>query len=1002
MKRSAEELATLSRLLDEALDLPAQARAEWIEQLSGTNADLRPTLRRMLRLAPAQETADFPGFTHHIAAAVHGAISHADAQIPASGARIGPYQLIRELGRGGMGSVWLAERADGAFKRSVALKLPHVDWTGGTVERMARERDILAGLEHPNIARFYDAGVDERGRPFMALEYVEGLPIDVYCREHQLSVEERLRLVLDVAKAVTHAHSRLVVHRDLKPGNILVTPEGAVRLLDFGIAKLLEGESAADARLTQLAGRLLTPDFASPEQIKGESIGTATDVYSLAIITYELLTEARPYKLRRASLAELEQAIAEVDPLPASAAAIEPSRKRRLRGDLDAILNKAMKKNPAERYASMEAFAADLMRHLNGGAVLARPDRVAYRLRKFIGRNRLPLGAAAALFLTIIVGASVSLWQAQRARHQADQARLQADRADQVKRFALSLFDGASIESGGNQQTTARQLLVEARKRVDRELGEQPAMAVEMLSTIGAAYAGLGEQDLALEALREAVKRGDKTQGASHPLSLGARARMASALANAGEVNQAESFARTALAGLQDFPQADPVGLSIAWGVIGAAEFEHGRQTEGVKAFRMAVAVSDAYLPVSNKIDRVNNRVNLVNALQGSDDPTAFAEAERTYRLAREAYGDELAPMLLQARFFYARTMPPERISESIHELEATLVQMRQALGSSHFLVSEILQTLGESRPLIGDTRGAVTAMREYRVMEDALQGDKPTHARGFARLRLGMALLQDGHPHEAVAEMRPVPAMLLAALGPREAGIVDIARVRLALALAESGNIAEADTLVTSAQQLETSSVGNARDIASIASVRRMQGRYADSERLLGLALAQDQKKGTSLDVEGTRLRLAYTWLEAGKAAQALPVLQETWSKMRARHSIDSPPLANVSLALGRAQFAVNDAANAERSLRWAAEFWRRYDPANRTGGVVAAYLARVLEAKGDLTGAGAWRRRAAPLLNADPRAGDRQLLVAFDGQFALMWNRAQLQAIVLTTGGK
>ena len=293
MKRSAEELATLSRLLDEALDLPAQARAEWIEQLSGTNADLRPTLRRMLRLAPAQEIADFPGFTHHIAAAVNGAISHADVQIPASGAKIGPYLLIRELGRGGMGSVWLAERADGAFKRSVALKLPHVDWTGGTVERMARERDIVAGLEHTNIARFYDAGVDERGRPFMALEYVEGLHIDVYCREHRLSVEERLRLVLDVAKAVTHAHSRLVVHRDLKPGNILVTPEGAVRLLDFGIAKLLEGESAADARLTQLAGRLLTPDFASPEQIKGESIGTATDVYSLAIITYELLTEAR-------------------------------------------------------------------------------------------------------------------------------------------------------------------------------------------------------------------------------------------------------------------------------------------------------------------------------------------------------------------------------------------------------------------------------------------------------------------------------------------------------------------------------------------------------------------------------------------------------------------------------------------------------------------------------------------------------------------------------------
>ena len=301
MKRTAGEYAVLLALLDEVLDLDVAARGAWLDALPEPHAPLRSTLQRMLSETLAPQPAQGGGLQEQIAAVVQDAVAPPEAAELKPADHIGPYELVREIGRGGMGFVWLANRADGAFKRAVALKLPFATWAGRLSERMGRERDILAGLEHPNIARFYDAGVDGLGRPFMAMEYVEGQAIDVYCRERNLSIRERLLLLLDVAKAVAYAHSKLIVHRDLKPANMLVTATGAVRLLDFGIAKLIEGDTLQVSDETHFAGRLLTPDYASPEQIRGETIGTAADIYSLAVVTYELLTGARPYRLSQAA-----------------------------------------------------------------------------------------------------------------------------------------------------------------------------------------------------------------------------------------------------------------------------------------------------------------------------------------------------------------------------------------------------------------------------------------------------------------------------------------------------------------------------------------------------------------------------------------------------------------------------------------------------------------------------------------------------------------------------
>ena len=383
---------------------------------------------------------------------------------------------------------------------------------------MARERDILASLEHPNIARLYDAGTDAQGRPFLALEYVEGQPIDVYCREHGLGVRERVTLLLQVAQAVAFAHSRLVVHRDLKPSNVLVTADGQVRLLDFGIAKLLEGDRTQETQLTQLAGQALTLDYASPEQIRGEQIGTASDVYSLGVVSYELLAGAKPYKLKRGSAAELERAILEQDVLLASAIAREPSSRIQLRGDLDAILSKALKKDAAERYASVDAMAQDWRQFIAGQRVQARPDTLIYKAARLFRRYRseslgvlsvlavfavaLGAGATALIMAALSVGIGVAAWQARAALRRRDEALQALERQQQVQLFLNTLLTDAAR---GGESFTGRQLFQRCEALVEKEFGGGGHVPAAVLSMIGQTMTELGEAGEAIRLNERAV-----------------------------------------------------------------------------------------------------------------------------------------------------------------------------------------------------------------------------------------------------------------------------------------------------------------------------------------------------------------------------------------------------------------------------------------------------------------------------------------------------------------
>ena len=472
-----DRLRRLNALLESALALPGDQRDTWLRTLPPEQQTFVPLLSALL----ARASVETDTFLQRPVALSADDLPDGDLQPDQPGDEVGPYRLIRELGAGGMATVWLAERADGVLSRHVALKLPRTGWAMGLAQRMARERDILGALQHPRIARLYDAGVTAAGRPWMAMECVSGQTIDVYCREHQLDVAQRLRLFLQIADAVAHAHARLIVHRDLKPSNILVTPEGEVRLLDFGVAKLLE-DDAPTPNLTQLMGRAVTPDYASPEQVACKSVTVATDVYSLGVVLYELLTGQRPYELGRTTMAALEEAILSADVPPASTRAPGNARlARQLRGDLDTVLAKALKKDPEARYASVESFAADVQRHLDGAPVLARPDSRWYRTRKFMQRHALPLGAAASVVLALAIGFGTALWQAREALRQGAIAHTRAQQAQAATDFTLMvLTEGMRAD----EALTLDQLMQRSEGMAEREFSGNPTERAVAADTV--------------------------------------------------------------------------------------------------------------------------------------------------------------------------------------------------------------------------------------------------------------------------------------------------------------------------------------------------------------------------------------------------------------------------------------------------------------------------------------------------------------------------------------
>ena len=555
---SPDQWQLLSPYLDQALTLSEAERARWLEQISAENPALARQLEELLHEHREAQRKQFLEKSPALPVTSQGL----------AGQIVGAYRLLSQIGQGGMGSVWLAERSDGRFERKAAVKFLNAAFMGhGAEDRFKREGAILARFSHPNIAKLLDAGVSSAGQAYIVLEYVEGEPINRYCDANHLDIPARVQLLLDVLGAVAHAHANLIVHRDIKPSNVLVNKDGQVKLLDFGIAKLLEGEGreGAPTLLTREAGSALTPEYAAPEQVTSDPVTTATDVYALAVLLYVLLSGQHPVGTGPHSPAEMVKAIVEIEPprlskvvastgqnieaLTANAAerASTPEKLRRLlQGDLETIVAKALKKNPKERYTSVTAFGDDLNRYLKNEPISARPDTLTYRAAKFVRRNRMAVALATCAFVATIGGVTGTLMQARTARRQRDFAFGQVLRAEAVNDLENFVLNDAA-PSG--KPFTADQLLDRAEQIVLRQHGTD-ANRVELLVSIGRQYSSRDEDAKARRMLENAYRLSRPL--ADHAVRADASCALASALADAGEPRRAEALFEEAM---RELPQ---------------------------------------------------------------------------------------------------------------------------------------------------------------------------------------------------------------------------------------------------------------------------------------------------------------------------------------------------------------------------------------------------------------------------------------------------------------
>jgi eukaryotic-like serine/threonine-protein kinase len=498
----------ISRHLDEAMELGEEARRDWLLDLDQRAPTVASAVRALL--SEREHLADQPLLNDDPLAGL--------SRAGLAGQRLGAYTLESVLGHGGMGTVWLARRSDGRFEGHAAVKLLNAALLGRPSEqRFVREGSVLAKLRHPNIAQLVDAGVSPGGQPYLVLEYVAGERLDAYAERRGLDIEARVRLFLDVLAAVTHAHSHLVVHRDLKPSNIYVTGDGIVKLLDFGVAALLaDADGRTDSQLTRESGTGLTPEYAAPEQLLGNPVSTATDVYALGLVLFVLLVGRHPLGAVGTSATQLARATLEKEPPRPSQAAADAVRGRVLRGDLDNIVAKALKKEPSERYGSAELLAQDLRRYLAHEPVTARPDTLVYRTGKFVRRHRGGVAVGLIVAVVLIAATVITTLQMLEAQRQRDAAVFQSKRAEYQTRFAYQIM---SEVGGDGQPITIRALMQKGIDVLEKNYGDDPEFVISALINISGRYMDLGdtngEYDALLRAERVARKLGDPAEIAS-------------------------------------------------------------------------------------------------------------------------------------------------------------------------------------------------------------------------------------------------------------------------------------------------------------------------------------------------------------------------------------------------------------------------------------------------------------------------------------------------------
>jgi serine/threonine-protein kinase len=933
---------SLDDLFDAALDIPLQRRTAWLDAACAGDAGLRHELELLLA-ADAREQGVLESGPALLADVM------ADATDTPRG--FGAWRVLRRLGAGGMGEVWLAERDDAGFVQRAAIK--QVAWpTPGLLQRFQRERQILAQLEHPGVARLIDGGVDAAGCPYLAMEYVQGERIDAWVRTRALDVRTTVRLLLQVCEAVQFAHRNLVVHSDIKPSNILITDEGAPRLLDFGIARVLSGD---DAEATRTATRLMTPDYAAPEWLKGGPVTTAVDVYALGVLAYELLSGTKPYRLERGG--DLARQLGErVTPPPSAALARDAPdrrvRRRALRGDLDRIVQTAMALDPARRYATVEALAQDLRAWLDGRAVAARGDDAWYRVRKFVARNRVAVAAAAVVALTLAAATVYSV-------HQARIARVQMHRAEAVRVFLADTF--TQIDPAGNQGKTVgmRELLERSERRLVNA-GDVPLQVrVDLATLIGTFYWNLADNVASERVLQRAV-----AMAAHGGVDGEVRSRALLALARVeGDRFENEAAWRHATQALTLARQADrpdPDLIEAAQRIAATMAIAYEGPVRAEQALRQLLAHDRARHGDSQKVaDDLISLVQALMALQRYDEAEAAGlQAIEVGRRVQGPFGgrvglaQDLVGEIRVLRGDYAGARPM---------FAATAKAAGTLWGADNVRTSIVRRQLLQLAVLEGRFRQSLPAVQAMRDEALALRDARPDHAASGALL-LADTWLGLGQFASAERAYRATFPLLRAMPNGEHSDAMASAFSDLALVLRWQGRLDEAETSVRKAVAID-------RNL-----------RYTAEN-----ALPRDLASARDLSVLGVIVGLR------GHPRQALQHLRAAVARLPGEAQSELPLHAQVRARLAQALLDVGDTGAALAQARLAQAIAdRRLPPGNWQRAVVQRVLGLALLATGRVDDAEASLERVVVLLEPVMATNDPRVVRARDDLARVPGSRA------------
>jgi eukaryotic-like serine/threonine-protein kinase len=733
----------------------------------------------------------------------------AGVSVPAS---LGAYRLIEQIGRGGMGVVYRAERADGQYTRTVAIKLVRTDFASPDLPQRTRaERQILARLEHANIARLLDGGVTDDGSPYLVMEHVSGRPITEHCDAVCMGIEERLRLFQVVCRAVHYAHQNLVVHRDLKPSNILVTAGGDVKLLDFGIAKLLDPGDLDHGATTRTA-MLMTPDYASPEQVRGEPVTTATDVYALGLLLHELLSGARAQRTSGASPSAIERTVCEHEPAPPSVSigtgtpeevafrvrargATRPeSLRRTLHGDLDTIVAMALRKEPARRYASAEQLAGDIDRYVGGLPVHAGQDTLRYRAGKFVRRNRPLMIAAAAVLVSLLTGAGLAVAGMMRARDAERRAIAEAAAATHVSEFLVDLFRANDPSEARGEALTARQLLDRGAARVGGQLDDQPHVRARLLGTMAQAYQSLGLFAPAVE-LRERELAIYRERAGDSSIQVGTTLGALSDLyGRRSEYDRARRTAREAVAILERTPAESGRAMMRVLNQLGMAAGRLGELDEARAALERSLAIGERVGgPNDPALTAALNNLAIVHWQQG-DPSAAHPLYERALSILEREFGTDHPTVAHTLNNLGLVQSQAGKLDDAVVTHRRALAIREKVLDSLHPDIGETLNNLGVVMLNRKDFARATPLFERALTIREQRLGPNHSHVASTVN-NLGTALLELGELDAAARHFQRALASLSQSVGPDHMmtsyplfGLARIDRARGALASAEVG----------------------------------------------------------------------------------------------------------------------------------------------------------------------------------------------------------------------